>query len=132
MARMPCFPGLIRKPDGKYLLGFNGRGDKAGVYEISIADKKCIPLLPGVVTYSIWFAPDFKSFVYGVAEQAGMVFYRQKWQDGRLVGKPEAALKLPFSFRLYYAGNAFDYSRDLYSIIYSRPGGQADFYRLGP
>jgi hypothetical protein len=59
-----------------------------------------------------------------------MVFYRQKWQDGQLVGKPEAALKLPFSFRLYYSGNAFDYSRDLSSIIYSRPGGQADFYLL--
>jgi hypothetical protein len=41
------------------------------------------------------------------------------------------ALKLPFSFRLYYYGNAFDFSRDLSSIIYSRPGGEADFYLLG-
>ncbi len=125
-----CANSSDATPDGKYLLGFNGRGDKAGIYEISIPDKKCIPLLPGVVTYSLWFAPDYKSFVYGVAEQGGGVFYRQKWQDGKLVGKPEAALKLPFSFRLYYSGNAFDYSRDLSSIIYSRPGGQADFYRL--
>jgi serine/threonine protein kinase len=125
-----CANSVDATPDRKYLLGFNGRGDKAGIYEISISDKKCIPLLPGVVTYSIWFAPDFKSFIYGVAEQGGMVFYRQKWQDGQLVGKPEAALKLPFSFRLYYSGNAFDYSRDLSSIVYSRPGGQADFYLL--
>jgi serine/threonine protein kinase len=125
-----CASSIDATPDGKYLLGFNGRGDKAGIYQISIPDKKCIPLLPGVVTYSIWFAPDFKSFVYGVAEPGGMVFYRQKWQDGQLVAKPEVALKLPFSFRLYYAGNAFDYSRDLSSIIYSRPGGQADFYLL--
>jgi serine/threonine protein kinase len=125
-----CASSVDTTPDGKYLLGFNGRGDKAGIYEISISDKKCIPLLPGVITYGLWFAPDFKSFVYGVAEQGGMVFYRQKWQDGQLVGKPETALKLPFSFRLYYAGNAFDYSRDLSSIIYSRPGGQADFYLL--
>jgi hypothetical protein len=59
-----------------------------------------------------------------------VVFYRQKWHDGQLAGKPEVVLKLPFSFRLYYQGNAFDYSRDLSSIVYSRPGGEADFYRL--
>jgi hypothetical protein len=125
-----CADSIDATPDGKYLLAFNGRGEKAGIYEISIADKKCIPLLPGVATYGLWFAPDFKSFVYGVAEQAGVVFYRQKWHDGQLIGKPEPALKLPFSFRLYYSGNAFDYSRDLSSIVYSRPGGEADFYLL--
>ncbi len=125
-----CADAIDSTPDGKYLLAFNGRGDKVGIYEVSTADKKCTALLPGVVTYSLWFAPDFKSLVYGVAEQAGMVFYRQRWQNGQLIGKPEVALKLPFSFRLYYGGNAFDYSRDLSSIIYSRPGGQADFYLL--
>jgi serine/threonine protein kinase/WD40 repeat protein len=125
-----CANSIDSTPDGNYLLGFNGRGDKVGIYEISIRDKKCTLLLPGVVTYGLWFAPDFKSFVYGVAEQSGMVFYRQKWHDGQLIGKPEVALKLPFSFRLYYYGNAFDYSRDLSSIVYSRPGGEADFYFL--
>jgi len=125
-----CANSVDATPDGKYLLSFNGRGDKVGIYEISILDKKCTPLLPGVVTYGLWFAPNFKSFVYGVAEPSGVVFYRQKWQDGQLVGKPEVALRLPFSFRLYYQGNAFDYSRDLSSIIYSRPGGEADFYLL--
>jgi serine/threonine protein kinase len=126
-----CANSIDASPDGNYLLAFNGRGDKAGIYEISIRDKKCIPLLPGVVTYALWFAADFKSFTYGVAEPGGMVFYRQKWHDGQPIGKPEVALKLPFSFRLYYYGNAFDYSRDLSSIIYSRPGGEADFYLLG-
>ena len=125
-----CANSVDASSDGKYLLGFNGRGNKAGIYEISVSDKNCTPLLPGVVTYSVWFAPDFKAFVYAVAERGGMIFYRQKWQEGHVVGKPEAALKLPFSFRLYYSGNAFDYSRDLSSIIYSRPGGQADFYLL--
>jgi len=125
-----CANSIDASPDGNYLLSFNGRGDKVGIYEISTRDRKCVPLLPGVVTYDLWFAPDYKSFTYGVAEQGGMVFYRQKWHDGQLIGKPEAALKLPFSFRLYYHGNAFDYSRDLSSIIYSRPGGEADFYLL--
>ncbi len=127
---LDCSSSIDASPDGNYLLGFSSRGDKAGIYEISIRDKKCIPLLPGVVTDGLWFAPDFKSFIYGVAEQGGVVFYRQKWHDGQLVGKPEVALKLPFSFRLYYNGNAFDYSRDLSSIVYSRPGGEADFYLL--
>jgi len=44
-------------PDGKYLLSFNGRGDKAGVYEISIADKNGITLLPGVVTTASGLPP---------------------------------------------------------------------------
>jgi len=125
-----CANSIDVSPDGNYLLAFNARGDKVGIYEISVRDKKCIPLLPGVVTYALWFAPDYKSFTYGVAEPGGMVFYRQKWHDGQLIGKPEVALKLPFSFRLYYYGNAFDFSRDLSSIIYSRPGGEADFYLL--
>jgi serine/threonine protein kinase/Tol biopolymer transport system component len=125
-----CSNSMDASQDGKYLLGFNPRGDKVGIYEISVPDKKCISILPGVVTFQLWFAPDFKSFVYAVAEQGGVVFYRQKWHDGQLIGKPEVALKLPFSFRLYYHGNAFDFSRDLQSVIYSRPGGEADFYLL--
>jgi len=116
--------------DGNYLIGFNSAGDKAGIYEISTRDRKCTPLIPGAVTYGLFFAPDGKSFIYPIAEQGGVVFYRQGWHDGQLVGKPEAALKLPFSFRLYYRGNAFDFSRDLSSIVYSRPGGEADLYLL--
>jgi len=34
------------------------------------------------------------------------------------------------TFRLFYRGNAFDFSRDLSSIVYSRPGGEADLYSL--
>jgi hypothetical protein len=33
------------------------------------------------------------------------------------------------SFRLFYPGNAFDFSRDLSSIVYSRPGGEVTFTR---
>jgi serine/threonine protein kinase/Tol biopolymer transport system component len=127
---LDCSNSIDASIDGNYLLGFSSRGDKAGIYELSIPEKKCIPLLPGVVTYALWFAPDCKSFIYAVAEQGGVVFYRQKWHDGQLVGKPDVALKLPFSFRLYYQGNAFDFSRDLSSIVYSRPGGEADLYLL--
>ncbi len=67
-------------PDGKYLLGFVDSGDEAGLYEVSILDRK----------------------------------------------------RIPFAFRLFYEGNAFDFSRDLSTIIYARPGGQADLYLLSP
>ena len=38
-------------PTGRYLLGVVIFGEKTGIYEVSISDRKCIPLLPGVVTY---------------------------------------------------------------------------------
>ena len=125
-----CSYALDPSPDGNYLLGMVPRGDKVGVYEISIRDQKCTPLVTGVETLSVWFARDGKSFTYPVEDQGSVVFYRQGWHDGKLVGKPEVALKVPFAFRLFYNGNAFDFSRDLSSIVYSRPGGQADLYLL--
>jgi len=61
-----------------------------------------------------------------------VTFYRQAWRDGKIIGKPEVALKLPFAFPLFYHGNAYDFSRDLSTIVYVRPGGQADLYLLSP
>jgi len=125
-----CSYAMDASLDGNYLIGLIPRGDKVGIYEISIHDKNCTSLIPGIVTFGLWFARDGKSFIYPVAEQGSVVFYRQGWHDGQLVGKPEVALKLPFAFRLSYNGNAFDFSRDLSSIVYSRPGGEADLYLL--
>ena len=118
--------------DGKYLLGQVAQGEGVGIYEVSITDRKLVPLLPGVVTFGVRFAPDGKSFLYAVASGGQVTFYRQAWSDGKLIGKPQVALKLPFAFRLFYQGNAFDFSRDLSSIVYARPGGQADLYLLSP
>ena len=37
----------------------------------------------------------------------------------------------PFAFPLsYHNGNAYDFSRDLSTIVYARPGGHADLYLL--
>ena len=33
------------------------------------------------------------------------------------VGRPQVALKVPFSFTLEYSGNAYDFSRDLSTIV---------------
>jgi serine/threonine protein kinase/Tol biopolymer transport system component len=117
-------------PGGLYLLGFVPTGEKTGIYEVSISDRKCIPLLPGVATGSVFFARDGKSFLYVVASHGDVTIYRQPWGDGKLIGPPQVGLKVPFTFPLVYGGNGYDFSRDLSTIVYARPGGHADLYLL--
>ena len=115
---------------GNYLLSSIWAGDKTGIYEVSISDKKCISLVPGVATYDVVFTPDSKSFLYAVASRGEVTIYRQPWSDGKVIGAPVVALTVPFVFPLSYSANAYDFSRDLSTIIYARPGGQADLYLL--
>ncbi len=117
-------------PDGKYLLGSIYYGNDVGIYEISIADKRLIRLLPGVETLMVRFARDGKSFLYALASSGEVTFYRQAWRDGKPTGQPKIALRLPFVFSQLAGGNGFDFSRDLSAIVYARPGGQADLYLL--
>jgi serine/threonine protein kinase/Tol biopolymer transport system component len=117
-------------PGGQYLLGAVNSGEKTGIYEVSISDRKCISLLPGVVTFTTTFAGDGRSFLYAVASRGEVTIYRQPWKDGKIIGAPQVALKVPFSFPLDYYGNAYDFSRDLSTIVYARPGGHADLYLL--
>jgi hypothetical protein len=35
--------------------------------------------------------------------------------------------KLRFSFRIDYSENAYDFSKDLSTVVYARPSGWADF-----
>ena len=70
-------------PSGQYLLGVVEVGEKTGIYEVSISERKCIPLLPGEVTYSAIFARDGKSFLYAVASRGEVTIYRQPWKDGK-------------------------------------------------
>jgi Tol biopolymer transport system component len=115
---------------GQYLLGFAPSGEKTGIYEVSMCDRKCISLLPGVVTFNVVFARDGKSFLYAVASRGEVTIYRQPWKDGKTLGAPQVGLKVPFAFPMYYGGNAYDFSRDLSTIVYARPGGHADLYLL--
>ena len=116
--------------DGQYLLSLIPGGDKAGIYEYSLAERSCTPLLPGVVTFGLNFAPDGKSFLYAVPSRSDVTIYRQTWQGGKTVGQPQVALKLPFAFPLQSGGNAYDFSRDLSTVAYARPSGHADLYLL--
>jgi len=120
-------------PSGQYLIGAVSFGDKVGIYEVSVSDRKCTLLIPGVVTYSSYFARDGKSFLYAVISRGQVTIYSQPWKDGRISGTAQVALKVPFAFPLYYlGGNAYDFSRDLSTIVYARPGGHADLYLLSP
>jgi len=116
--------------DGKHLLGTNFLGQRVGVTEFSLPEKKCTQLLSGVTTFNAYFAPDGKSFLYAVASRGEVAIHRQPWRDGKLAGPDQVALKVPFAFSLSYGGNGYDFSRDLSTIIYARPGGQADLYLL--
>ena len=90
-----------------------------------------MPLLPGVGTFDVTFARDGKSFLYAVASVEQVTIYRQPWSDGKIIGNPQVALKIPFAFPLQYrGGNAYDFSRDLSTVVYARPGGHADLYLL--
>jgi hypothetical protein len=118
-------------PAGRYLLGGVYAREKTGVYQVSISDGKCIALLPGPVTNGVVFARDGKSILYAVASRGEVTILRQGWSDGKLIGAPSVALKVPFAFSLNYSGgNAYDFSRDLSTIVYARPGGHADLYLL--
>ncbi len=124
--------GSVQDADssGRFLLGTVVEGEKTGIYEVSTSDRKCIPLLPGVVTEAASYAPDGKSFLYAVVARGEATIYRQPWRDGKTIGAPQVALKVPFAFPLTYNGNAYDFSRDLSTIVYARPGGHSDLYLL--
>jgi eukaryotic-like serine/threonine-protein kinase len=127
-----CGYGQDISRDGRYLLVTQNSEEagKIGIYEVSVADRKCSVLKPDFATFIAHFSPDGKAFLYAVASRGEMTIYRQPWQDGKVIGAAQAALKLPFSSRQDYGGNAYDFSKDLSTIVYARPGGQADLYLL--
>jgi serine/threonine protein kinase len=116
--------------EGKYLIGTILNGEKLGIYEVPLSEKKCVPLLPGVETFTSVFARDGKALLYAIASRGEVTIYRQPWKDGKLTGPSQVALKIPFVFPLSYNGNAYDFSNDLSAVVYARPGGHADLYLL--
>ena len=82
----------------------------------------------GVQTMGLRFARDGKSFLYPAVSRGETSIFRQSWKDGKLIGTPQVALKVPFSFSLSFA--SYDFSTDLSTIVYARPSGNADLYLL--
>src|SRR5262249_55621836 len=117
-------------PDGKYLIGSREKGaGQVGIYAISIAEKKMIPLLLDVNPYLVYFSSDGKSILYCTADEKAVI-HSAPWSDGKLTGEPKIEFTLPFTIPLYYSGNAFDFSRDLSTLIFVHPSGQADLFLL--
>ncbi len=117
-------------PDGKYLVTNELRGAQLGFYQVSTSDNKCTKLVSDVTTFNNHFAPDGKAILYAVTSKGSATIYRQPWSDGKLTGAPQVAYQVPFAFSLSYGGNGYDFSLDLSTIVYARPGGQQDLYLL--
>ena len=125
-----CGYAMDETPDGKYLLMPLMYGEKVGINELSIADKKCTTLVNGVITFLPRFGRDGKSILYTVSTKGEVTLYRLPWSDGKVTGAPQVVMKLPFAFAQRVEGNAYDIAPDLSKIVYVRPGGQFDFYLL--
>lgn len=69
-------------------------------------------------------------FWCAVISRGEVTIYRQLWRDGKNIGTPQVALKLPFAVPGDYQGNAYDFSRDLSTFVYVRLGGHADLYQM--
>ena len=123
-----CGSAVDISPDQKFLIGTVLWGDNPGIYQYSLAEKKCTKLKSGITTYLTMFAKDGKSFLYSLAAHGETTIWRQRWHNGEAIGAPVPALKLPFALREDYGGNAYSVAPDLSSVIFSRPGGYDDLY----
>ena len=125
-----CGMAVDSSPDDRFIISSSLWGDNPGLYQYSVADKKCTTLKSGIVSFLALYSPDGKSFLYSLASHGETTIFRQPWRNGTPVGAPIPALKLPFSLREDYGGNAFAISPDLSSVVYARPGGHDDLYFL--
>jgi len=125
-----CGFAMDSSRDGKYLLMPMMYGNRLGIFQLSVSDKKCTTLIPDVTTFFPKFSSDDKWLLYSVSSRGEVTLYRSPWADGKITGKPQVAFKLPFAFPQRFGGNAYDISDDLSKVVYTRPGGQFDFYLL--
>ncbi|HSE43246.1 MAG TPA: protein kinase [Acidobacteriota bacterium] len=116
--------------DGRFLFGRQTEGQQIGIYSINLVTKQSTLLLPDQVTMMVRVAPDSQSFLYAIEAPKEILFYRVKWKQGKMIGTPEVALHVPFAFSLTFEGNAYDFTRDLSTVIFTQPNMQADIYLL--
>jgi serine/threonine protein kinase len=127
-----CGEAVDSSPDHKFIIGTILWDENPGLYQYSIADKKCTILKSGITTYLAMYSNDGKSFLYSLASHGQTIIFRQPWRNGVPIGSPVLALKLPFALREDYNGNAFVVSRDLSSVVFARPAAHDDLYLLSP
>jgi hypothetical protein len=125
-----CGMAVDLSPDRKFIISTSLWGDSPGLYQYSIAEKKCTTLKSGISTFLAMYSDDGKSYLYSLASHGQTTIFRQPWPNGTPIGPPVPALKLPFALREDYGGNAFTVSRDLSSLVYARPAAHDDLYLL--
>jgi hypothetical protein len=123
-----CGYAMDGSQDSKYLLMTSPRGEKLGIFELSVVDKKCTVLVPEVTSFLPRFSRDGKYVLYAISSRGEVTLYRLPWLKGRATGSTQAVMKLPFAFSQFLGGNAYDVAGDLSKIVYARPGGQYDLY----
>lgn len=120
--------------DGKYLVSGGANQSAPGkgniLYLISVANSSCTPIASVPPIFLSHLSPDNKSILYAAASHGDMVIFRQPLEGGQTGKTAQPVMKLPFAFRQGYAGNAYDFSKDLSTIVYARPSGHADLYYL--
>jgi len=80
----------------------------------------CAVLMPALATLMVHISSDGKSILYLAASRGETTIYRQPWHSGKVLGEALPAVKLPFAFHQSYVGNAYDFSKDLSTIVYAR------------
>lgn len=116
-------------PDDRYLLGVSYKGSH--ISQFSLTTKEETVLVPDSSVSMVRFSEDGKSILYAIEGSKETTFFRQGWENGKLLGKPEIAMKVPFAlFSEILQKNTYDFSRDLSTIVYSKPTQQADLYLL--
>jgi Tol biopolymer transport system component len=73
-------------PDRKFIIGTVLWGENPGLYQYSLADKKCTTLKSGITTYLAMYSNDGKSFLYSLASHGQTTIFRQalaQWHPRR-------------------------------------------------
>jgi Tol biopolymer transport system component len=116
-------------PDGRNIIGATWKDSH--IVQLSVATKEETMLVPDASTSMVRVSEDGKSFIYAIEGGKETIFYRQDWENGKPIGEPEVAVKVPFPLYSEVLGkNSYDFSRDLSTIVYSKPNQQADLYLL--
>lgn len=116
--------------DGKYLLGVRDLSDNPGIYQISVSDQKATLINENANSLTTYFSEDNKAIIYTLATPEEITIYKLPWENGKVMGSPQIAKKIAPEFPLMYRGNAFDFTRDLSTLVYAKPSAQADIYLL--
>jgi Tol biopolymer transport system component/predicted Ser/Thr protein kinase len=118
-------------PDGRYLLTSVGNPETAtSISAYDLVEHKCISIPSEQSPLVVHFSSDGKDILYLGSFHGETTIYRQAWKDGKVSGPVQEAVKLPFAFRQGYSGNAYEFTKDLSTVVYARPGGYADLYLL--